>query len=127
MSAKLKQREPEWVLRSLPYRDYLNSAWWKERRELYKETVKQQNGKNVLFCEICRRHSFGVATVPWHVHHLNYEHLGAETDDDLLLVCSPCHNLIHFPESHAARYWRKRFLDRLDVDLERIITIAGVR
>jgi 5-methylcytosine-specific restriction endonuclease McrA len=41
----------------------------------------------------------------FHVHHKTYERLGEEHWDDLVLLCSPCHNVVHFPTSHAAQWW----------------------
>lgn len=122
-----RQPEPEYLLRSLPYVDYRNSVWWKQRRDRYRETVKEKGGKNVLYCELCMIAVFVGGNVPWHVHHISYERLGAETDDDLLHVCSPCHNLIHFPESHAAQHWHAHVLAEHNLDLEDAIALACAR
>lgn len=42
----------------------------------------------------------------WHVHHLRYANLGCEPDEDLTLLCSACHNVVHKPMSEAAIYWQ---------------------
>lgn len=38
-------------------------------------------------------------------HHRTYENLGVETFDDLELLCHPCHNMHHNPDSNAGRAW----------------------
>ncbi len=58
---------------------------------------------------------------PWFdVHHLTYEHLGDEPDEDLILVCAPCHNAIHYPDSAAGQWWIHYRLDPLEQ--ERILS-----
>ena len=36
------------------------------------------------------------------VHHLSYEHLWKEPDEDLLVVCRECHSKIHNHTTEAA-------------------------
>lgn len=49
-------------------------------------------------------------TPRFNVHHKTYERLGEERMEDLELLCSPCHNVEHYPDSHAAQWW-KTYLD----------------
>jgi len=99
--------EPIWYLRSLPYSVYLQSAWWKKRRAQFRASHKTDR------CDLCgmetllARHPFDTELIPirFEVHHVSYTHLGAEPDEDLRLLCAPCHNLVHFPDSHAAKVW----------------------
>lgn len=98
--------EPQWYLRSIPYGDYRQSRWWRRRRELFVETSKGTIG--VMFCAICTnraRWDHPEIEIRFHVHHLSYEKLGAEADNDLMLLCNACHNFLHFPDSAAARSW----------------------
>lgn len=51
------------------------------------------------------REGDGADWLRFHVHHVSYKRLGYERDDDLILLCPPCHNLIHYPDSAAAHHW----------------------
>lgn len=91
-------------LRSIPYSEYRQSRWWRERREAFRATHD--------FCWLCTFSKTAARSgepidLRFHVHHLSYERLGEEQDDDLVLLCSRCHNLVHYPESAAARFWRE--------------------
>jgi hypothetical protein len=86
-------------LRSIPYSEYGQTRWWRFRRESYAD-----GRHKCLCCGVFRQH--GPLELPkFHVHHLTYAELGQEPDEHLAYVCSPCHNLIHYPESHAAQHW----------------------
>ncbi len=63
------------------YLTYINSAAWKRRAEA--AIVKAG-----YRCERCGRSKF---SRPLTVHHLNYEHLGHEENNDLQVLCPPCH------------------------------------
>ena len=64
------------------YYQYLKTGAWRERRA---EVIARAKG----ICERCRRWSIV------NVHHLTYERLGREYPDDLLGVCSRCHEELH--------------------------------
>jgi hypothetical protein len=57
-------------------------------------------------CAACR-----TANAPITLHHMSYERLGAEHDDDLLALCRPCHDRVHriyrrrAPKRHCF-FWR---------------------
>ena len=70
-------------LRSLPYREYLQSPEWKERAVL----ARQRAGYR---CQVCN-----AANVQLNVHHRTYERLGNEEDGDLTVLCQPCHQIFH--------------------------------
>lgn len=60
---------------------YLKSKHWKKVRA----SVLASNPR----CQAkCRKKSNVV-------HHLSYERVGAEREDDLMALCSECHNFIH--------------------------------
>jgi hypothetical protein len=63
--------------RTAEYTHYLNSEAWKARRA-------QILARDGYMCRRCH----GIAR---EVHHLTYERLGRERDDDLESLCSACH------------------------------------
>jgi len=69
----------------MDYLEYLNSWEWKIKRE---SAIRRAKGK----CRLCSRKN------ELNVHHLTYERFGHERDEDLLVVCTRCHNDIHFVE-----------------------------
>lgn len=62
---------------------YLQSPEWKARAAAYRELMDNT-------CENCGRKGGG-----FDVHHLTYDHFGAEPDEDLELRCRACHNEEH--------------------------------
>lgn len=64
------------------YSDYLNSTFWKEKREL----ILKEKGRK---CEKCGEIKFLC------VHHTNYINLGNESKDDLKVLCRRCHEIEH--------------------------------
>lgn len=67
------------------YNYYLNSNWWKKRRQ---EILNQRK-----VCEICGSDN------NLQVHHLNYKRLGKEDNKDLMLLCDNCHRKVHTDEN----------------------------
>ena len=63
------------------YNEYLKSDWWKQTRE---KTIKRYGGK----CFCCNKES------DLQVHHLSYDHLGFEKENELICLCSGCHSWI---------------------------------
>lgn len=61
------------------YASYLSSDHWRDTRE---QAIERAGGE----CERC-----GTSDPPLHVHHLTYERLGREQDDDLEVLCRSCH------------------------------------
>ena len=69
------------------YSDYLRSPEWRRRRD---KIIERANGK----CEGCLTNSAS------EVHHLSYDHLGAEFAFELVALCSPCHHRWHEGQNH---------------------------
>ena len=63
------------------YTEYLESDWWKSTRA---HCIQKYGGK----CFCCGE------TKNLQVHHLTYEHLGFERDDELVCLCNECHKWI---------------------------------
>jgi HNH endonuclease len=128
------QVEPLWYLRGLGYSAYLQTNAWRIRKAAYVEgrpmrcercgletideievtytrSIDPVTGQE---CSPRKKDAVAQQRVAWeyrapqfHVHHLSYERLGHESDDDLELLCSPCHNLEHRPDSNAGRWWKQ--------------------
>ena len=64
------------------YYEYINSNDWQVRRENF----YSKHGK---VCECCG------SSVNIDLHHLNYNRLGYEEDEDLVSLCRDCHGIIH--------------------------------
>ena len=72
----------------MKYIEYIHSPEWQNRRNLF----LQQHGK---ICNMCPR------TDEIEVHHVSYDRLGHERDEDLKALCVRCHNDLHY----ALRKW----------------------
>jgi HNH endonuclease len=66
------------ALRALPYAEYLQSSWWRARRN---DALRAASYR----CHRCE------SKRELQVHHLTYERLGAELPDDLEVLCRGCH------------------------------------
>jgi 5-methylcytosine-specific restriction endonuclease McrA len=66
----------------LPYREYLLTPEWQERRQ----RILKRDG---LHCQVCNS--------PEHlnVHHRDYTRRGYENDSDLTTLCQSCHQVFH--------------------------------
>ena len=66
-------------LRALTYPDFLHTVYW---REVKRAVIYFAGGR----CRFCNQ-------AGWQVHHLSYEHHGAEHRHlaDLILLCGECH------------------------------------
>lgn len=69
-------------LAAMPYRAYLTSPEWAERREAIRDRAHYR-------CESCG------GTHRLQVHHTTYERRGYEWPSDLKLLCDPCHTACH--------------------------------
>lgn len=98
--------EPVWYLRGLPYSGYRQTRHWRRRSSAFREEVAHECGLCGLSEWTAGSHEGAIADwVRFHVHHVSYKRLGYERDEDLILLCPPCHNLIHYPNSAAAQHW----------------------
>lgn len=73
---------------------YLASEWWLKRRKEYLAKFDSCSE-----CWIPRWLAALVYGQDLHVHHLNYQTLGAESDDDLQALCRRCHDIEHIGRS----------------------------
>lgn len=80
-STKRKSKKPSGKHPWVPYREYLQTKWWKTKR---KQKLRSVNFK----CERCGR----LATL---IHHKHYRSLWMEKNRDLEALCSRCHNAEH--------------------------------
>lgn len=77
-----QRRQRERNLRTMPYRQYLLTPEWQERR---KAALSRAGYK----CQVCNR------SRQLHVHHRTYERRGVELARDLIVLCDECHALYH--------------------------------
>lgn len=135
---RILKPEPLWWLRGLSHGVYIQSDHWRLRRQRFLESCADDDamicgrcGLDVIDDEFWEHTWYvdatgkrctsrkkdaeprsAIETKPrmarFDVHHLSYANIGAEPDEDLELVCHPCHNLNHFPESDAAVFWAGR-------------------
>lgn len=95
----------------LDYNRYLKSSEWRMRR---RHILATQTA-----CQLCGSRE------RLEVHHRNYDHLGAEPDDDLLVLCAVCHRRDDEPLWRLRRYdarfdgWLRKRLGRWPTDDER--------
>ena len=64
------------------YKEYLLGDWWRSRKA---QAIRDAGYK----CEQCGSMN------RLEVHHLNYQNLGNEGDDDLVMLCRKCHEGWH--------------------------------
>jgi len=65
------------------YASYLSSHTWKMK-------AREMREKANFKCQLC-----ACTDKPLNVHHNNYDRLGRERNDDLIVLCEPCHNKFH--------------------------------
>lgn len=78
-----RQKARLYELKTMPYRDYLRTPEWQERR---KRHIKSAGFR----CQVCNS-----SGVPLDVHHRTYERRGDEYYKDLLALCRNCHEIFH--------------------------------
>ncbi len=66
------------------YQEYLKSNHWDNVRNA------MRNLKKTHKCELC-----GNVNEVLEVHHISYEHIGNERQDDLVVLCHSCHDRVH--------------------------------
>jgi len=70
-------------LRTMPYREYLQTDEWRNRRQRHLESVGHR-------CQVCN-----AGRVILDVHHRTYERRGNELYTDLIVLCRTCHDIFH--------------------------------
>jgi hypothetical protein len=87
----IKHLNHDWALLPLmPYKEYLNTAHWERMRG---EAMKRAGYR----CQVCNSKDCEL-----HTHHRTYEHLGNEKQEDLIVLCEPCHTTFHKHRELAA-------------------------
>ncbi len=90
--AERVRRDPEY-LKTMPYGRYLATKHWADLRE----RVLERDGHACTSCHVRQGDllagCFRLGKL--HVHHLTYERRGNERLEDLVTVCSRCHEMVH--------------------------------
>jgi len=73
-------------LREMLYKEYLETGEWQNAR---KRALKAAGYK----CQLC-----GAENTELDVHHNNYDRLGLERPDDIIVLCKACHAKQHNKE-----------------------------
>lgn len=79
--SKAKQARDE-ELRWMPYRDYLGTDEWSDRR---RTVIRRADFK----CQVC------ASGGRLHVHHRTYARRGVERIEDMIALCPDCHEIFH--------------------------------
>lgn len=88
-----KGNQPAPFVGNLPYDEYLLTRWWIERRHRRIARARYR-------CEHCG--SSGLLVV----HHKHYQCLGKERDEDLVVLCRPCHEYQHSNDMETVEHLR---------------------
>lgn len=72
------------------YHIYINSEEWKQKRRGF---LSNPYFGRPFKCLICHKDTALV------VHHLTYERLGEERDEDVCILCDGCHKRVHTTQS----------------------------
>lgn len=67
---------------TINYKSYIQSKEWKKKAKAAKERAGWR-------CQLCNNDG------ALHAHHRTYEHLGAEKDEDITVLCAECHSKFH--------------------------------
>lgn len=78
------------------YEEYIQGWIWQDKKEIYLK-ARKDNGWPIE-CLICQG-KYGLQ-----LHHLHYNSLGNERQDDLILVCMKCHQDIHNDKCKKPQY-----------------------
>jgi hypothetical protein len=78
----LFREERSWALANMPYREYLQTCEWHEKRAAARARAGER-------CQVCNSDG------PLDVHHRTYEPRGDEREEDLIVLCRSCHDLFH--------------------------------
>jgi 5-methylcytosine-specific restriction endonuclease McrA len=75
-------QERLYVLKTMPYREYLKTPEWQERRKAAYRRAQNR-------CQLCNN------TGVLNVHHRDYTRRGNELNSDLIVLCDKCHKKFH--------------------------------
>ena len=82
----------EMKVKKKEYASYLQSSHWQQRRRI----AIEHSGPTCERCGFPRWLSQIAYSQDLHVHHLSYENLGAEPEEDLSVLCVRCHEVETF-------------------------------
>lgn len=140
--------EPLEYLLGLPYTNYIHSLHWhRVRDEILAQRPRECEFCHietvcvveVLHSGVGRQDAQGV----WHdsqakdaiayayttfeprpptlvVHHITYDNMGQERDEDLVLLCVSCHAVVHDRQNASTRNWRASLARLLHLSPEEI-------
>lgn len=95
--------EPIKELRAMKWGDYIKTRHWKRFSKALLDDPE-------CVCEICGKARYNgrytrgrkkgklKRTAVFNVHHKNYDHLGEETREDVIVACHQCHDYCHSSE-----------------------------
>ena len=90
ISAWIKPLQKEHI----DYTVYINSSAWSNSK-VRASCLSRGN----YMCKMCK------STLELAVHHITYENLGNEDVEDLVTLCSKCHNYTHQRAGRGAKYY----------------------
>lgn len=83
------------------YTDYLKSRQWKNLRD---RLIRYRALSHCELCSAPAERGRAGRPIGLNVHHLTYERLGHEHDEDLAVLCRSCHERLHeLPRDTALR------------------------
>lgn len=88
------------------YEKYLKIDCWDTRRKEYIRVHGTQ-------CELCGAQEAMTEGrfSPVQIHHLTYERLGCELDDDLVCACNRCHRTMHGLDRSTPLTWIRQYIE----------------
>lgn len=113
----IPKKTPAFVKLGFPsYQAFLASATWKKRRaRFYKDHPDR-------FCALCDGQN-----LPLEIHHLSYNRLGHERDEDLAFLCRSCHDSFHFAQRHLHGWRPQRIMKYLKGNQGMLALVASRR
>jgi 5-methylcytosine-specific restriction endonuclease McrA len=87
--------------KALTYGQYMNSSAWQAKR---KQAIIRACGK----CQLCGWRP-NKSAQGFNVHHNTYDHIGAEWESDLIVLCKECHDIFHKHRKHARRREKRTY------------------
>jgi len=82
------------------YKNYLKTKHWKYKRiSIYRKYDRR-----------CTKCGEAFQLIDSNVHHLTYERVGNELDEDLVLLCKECHKKVHGIETkhRQKKSWKEK-------------------
>ena len=88
------------------YKEFLRSDYWKS----FSKEIREKHGR----CQDCgKEHRLNV-------HHLTYDRLGQEKEEDVVVLCKWCHTLRHLKNPKIIQCGRENNYNKLSKNLKRI-------